>query len=101
MDEWKELMAMFKPLDEEEQKDLLFIVLDCMDFHSEQGKKAKTEKEREINFHAFSSYEMIAHMMTEDPEWLKKIGSSMRKMLLDHAREERTRYEKEKDRRKS
>lgn len=79
------VMGAFAPLDEESQKDLLFILIDCYLHH--EGKKAKKDMEMA------ATYLFLIGMLTvTDME--KEIGFPAREPVLKDAREIRKAWER-------
>ena len=99
-----EAMDRFKPLDEEEQKDLLYIcITSAVELYDkfEEAKKRKAKRpELEKIMAQAQTYQMIAEALTDKPEWMKSIG--LRDcFILKYARVERTKYEAKRKERKA
>lgn len=99
-----EAMDRFKPLDEEEQKDLLYICItsveELYDKFEQAKKRNATEHELEKIMIQAGAYRMIAEAFTENPEWMKSIG--LRDcFILKYARVARTKYETKRKERKA
>ena len=90
--EHKELLRNFVPMTEEEQKDLLFATLDCMDFYEEKMKQAKTgAKQRQI-FETYSAYGFIASFFLW-VEWQKEADFKGYEVSRNNAKRKRKEYE--------
>ena len=96
MNDFKELMARFKALSEDEQKDLLFVILDTMDFYESERKKAKGNRKERL-WELYSTYEFISSFLLDDPDGFKELGLSTRRFNLRNAHRARLDYEKEKN----
>ena len=85
----KDEIDRFEPLTEEEQKDLLFLILDDMDFYEEGMEKAETgEAEKRFYVH-YSHYSFFAHFL------MKKHRDGIA-ILLKSAHLDRLAWEKKK-----
>ena len=93
METKEKALSKFKPLTEEQQKDVLFIVADCMDFYINKMRKAKTIEDSERYRLLYENYCFFCNLLTDDPEWLKEIGLSGYKFALDVAHKDRIAYE--------
>lgn len=82
----------FKPLTEEEQMDVLYLILESMNFYSKKMETAKSERERKHCYELFATYQMLSETLTVNP-LLEKIGISHRRFLLNQAHNDRTDYE--------
>jgi len=71
----KDLLDRFEPLTEEEQKDLLFILLDCLDFYAEKMDGAKNEADKQRFYEQYSTYLFFISFLMKDPDWMKGIGA--------------------------
>lgn len=90
---YTDLMMRFRSLDEEEQKDLLWIVLSSMDSIAEMAEKAKKEgkkKAYESLSRDFQHYQMFSDILMSPADWMREINMDIGKKLLKHAREQRT-----------
>lgn len=89
---YKDQLDRFEPLTDEEQKDLLFILLDFMDFFEEKMEKAKTVEEKEKFFDTFSDtqyyYQFFAAFFMKD-----RSGAREKEILLADAHRSRLEYE--------
>ncbi len=83
----------FQPLTEEEQKDLLFILADGMDYYTKQIKKVKTKADRMRVWQLYETYAFFCRFFLDDPEWLKEVGLSGAKFALKMAHKDRIAYE--------
>jgi hypothetical protein len=101
METKEKALSKFKPLTEEEQKDVLFIIADCMDFYTNKMMKVKTIEDLERYRLLYETYCFFCNLLTDDPEWFKEIGLSGYKFALDVARKDRLEYEAKKRRRKA
>lgn len=89
----KDLIKFFNGMTEEEQKDFLFVLLDCMDFYDEEMKKANGKK-KEYLYREYETYEMLSAFFI-DPEWQKESGLSQVRFSRRNAHQMREEYEKE------
>ena len=89
----KYLIKFFKSMTEEEQKDFLFVLLDCMDFYAEEIKKTKGEK-KEYLYTEYETCEMLSAFFV-DPEWQTESGLSQVRFSRRNAHQMREEYEKE------
>ena len=89
----KDLLKFFKSMTEEEQKDFLFVLLDCMDFYDEEMKKTKG-KQKELLYREYETYEMLSAFFV-DPDWQKEVGLSQVRFSRRNAHKMREEYEKE------
>lgn len=102
MEEYKEMMPMFKPLGEEEQKDVLFVVLDSLDWlHGKIEEAKKAKKGAKEYLCQMQAYQFIAEVFIEDPEWMKSVGCSARGFFLSQARKMRKEREEWKKKREA
>lgn len=83
----------FKPLTEEEQKDLLFIIADGIDFYIEQMSKVKNKSDKKRLWELYETYSFFCRFLIDDPEWLKEVGLSGAKFALRMAHKDRIAYE--------
>ena len=101
---WKDLaLEHFKPLNEEDQKAIVFIIADSMDFYSKKmdailGKRMKKEDrialekaERE-----FAIYQMLFEGFMELNEFMRVIGRT-EPFIIEHGRKGLQQYLKFKD----
>lgn len=96
MNDFKELMTHFKALSEDEQKDLLFVILDSMDFYEGEWKKAKGSRKDKL-WELYTTYEFVSSFLLDDPPGFKELGLSTRRFNLMNAHRARLDYEKEKN----
>ena len=89
----KDLLKFFKSMTEEEQKDFLFVLLDCMDFYDEEMKKT-TGKKKELLYREYETYSMLSAFFV-DTEWQTESGLSQVRFSRRNARQMREDYEKE------
>lgn len=88
------LMGDFQAIDEEAQKDLLFVILDGMRFFGDKMDASKTQEERRENYEKYSLHQALASFFLKDKEWMKKAGFSARAFVIGAARRMREEYEK-------
>ena len=94
----------FKPLDEEQQKDYLFMLLDMMDYYAVgietlRKKKRLTKEEKsllDVYARSFSLLQTISEPFLEPPEEFKKLGLNTN-FVLKAARKMRKEYKTEHD----
>lgn len=92
----KDLLDRFEPLTEEEQKDLLFILLDCLDFYAEKMDGAKNEADKQRFYEHYSTYQFFISFLMKDPDWMKGIGAHKKRFLLNCAHGDRLEWEESK-----
>jgi len=88
----KDLLRNFVPMTEEEQKDLLFAILDCMDFYEEKMKEAKTDAKKRQIFETYSAYEFVSSFFL-CPEWQKETKFKGYEFNRNNAKRQRKEYE--------
>ena len=82
----KENMDRFVAMDEEEQKDFLFFMLDAMDEVAVAIDDEDDEDEKEIMRRYFRFYQAMVPFFLDDMEWMKEVGLSQNKSLREWAR---------------
>ena len=93
---FKDSITRFKPLDDERQKDVLFIALDMMDYYQErvhEAIKAGDDDEADRCFREMAICHMFASALTEQPEWMAECGIADG-FLWESARADREAWEK-------
>ena len=89
----KELLVNFVPMSEEEQKDLLFAVLDCMDFYNEKMEQAKTDAKKRQIYEIYSAYGFVSSFFL-CPEWQREVAFKGYEFNRKNAKRLRKEYEK-------
>lgn len=89
----KELLKNFVPMSEEEQKDLLFAVLDCMDFYDQKMNEAKSDAKKRQIYETYSAYGFISSFFL-CPEWQKEANFKGYEVNRKNAKRQRKEYEK-------
>ena len=93
MDMKEMALPKFKPLTEEQQKDLLFIIADCMDFYTDKMKKAKEIEDLKRYWLLYDTYSFFCNLFTDEPQCFKEISISGYMFALDTAHKDRIAYE--------
>ena len=92
-----DLMARFRPMSEEEQKDFLWIILSSMDDICDMADKAKQEKKKrlvEVLGRDFQHYQMLCDIIITPPDWMQENNMDSREFMLGMARKNRLHEEK-------
>ena len=87
----KDEIDRFEPLTEEQQKDLLFLMLDNMDLYEDAMEKAKDEETEKGLYVHYSLYQFVANFLMNSLGWI-----SHRDLLLKGAHLDRLAWEKKK-----
>lgn len=88
---FKDTIDRFEPLTKAEQKDLLFILLDSMDFYADAAEGAKTEEDAEKFAEHCSFYQFVVNFLVKDRDWM-----SNKDLILKGAHKDRLAWEKKK-----
>lgn len=91
-----DMLDRFEPLSKEEQKDLLFIILESMGFYWEAMEGAKTEEDEREFFAHYSLYQFMVKFLVKDRDWM-----SDKDLMLKGAHLDRLKWEKERKERDS
>ena len=90
----KRNMDRFVAMDEEGQKDFLFVMLDAMDEFATSIEDEEDEQEKEALKRHLALYETMALFFLDDPEWMKDAGFSSIGFLRRYARDTRKELER-------
>ena len=91
---YKDNIDRFVPMDDEGQKDLLFIMLDAMDEVATAIEKVEDDVEKAMLKLHLALYENITSFFLEDPEWMKDAGVSSIGFLRRYAKARREEWER-------
>lgn len=91
--EAKMLLGDFQPIDEEAQKDVLFVILDGMDHYAKKIDQARSEEEKQRNYELYCTYMHLASFFLKDREWMKEMNFSARGFAIQAAHKMRMEYE--------
>lgn len=97
MDKYKKDLDNFIPMTKEEQKDLLFILLDCMDHYAEKLENAQRQVDKDEFYRFLETYRFLSGFFLKIPAIKEVVGQDHYEFCRNMARKARREWEEKKN----